>query len=98
MSGIETLHVSDEVQFGRDCEATQIPSGVRMLSSGHNRARWPNTRVMSRCRLSTLACTSSGRNSTRCSRRLPVAESTSASSIGEEKARRSRREKPLWER
>lgn len=31
MSGIESLHVSDEVQFGRDCEATQIPSGVRIV-------------------------------------------------------------------
>ena len=31
MSGIETLHVSDEVEFGRDCEATQIPSGVRIV-------------------------------------------------------------------
>jgi len=30
-SGIETLHVSDEVQFGRDCEATQIPSGARIV-------------------------------------------------------------------
>ena len=31
MTGIESLHVSDEVQFGRDCEATQIPSGVRIV-------------------------------------------------------------------
>ena len=31
MSGIETLQVSDEVQFGRDCEGTQIPSGVRIV-------------------------------------------------------------------
>lgn len=31
MTGIETLQVSDEVQFGRDCEATQIPSGVRIV-------------------------------------------------------------------
>jgi probable FeS assembly SUF system protein SufT len=31
MTGIETLHVSDEVQFGRDCEATQIPSGMRIV-------------------------------------------------------------------
>lgn len=31
MTGNETLHVSDEVQFGRDCEATQIPSGVRIV-------------------------------------------------------------------
>ena len=31
MTGIETLHVSDEVQFGRDCEATQIPSGARIV-------------------------------------------------------------------
>ena len=30
-SGIETLHVTDEVQFGRDCEATQIPSGARIV-------------------------------------------------------------------
>lgn len=31
MTGIETLHASDEVQFGRDCEGTQIPSGVRIV-------------------------------------------------------------------
>ena len=31
MTGIETLHVSDEIQFGRDCEATQIPSGMRIV-------------------------------------------------------------------
>jgi len=31
MTGIETLHVSDEVQFGRDCEGTQIPSGMRIV-------------------------------------------------------------------
>jgi len=31
MTGIETLHVADEVQFGRDCEATQIPSGMRIV-------------------------------------------------------------------
>src|SRR5664280_1230379 len=31
MTGIEILHVSDEVQFGRDCEGTQIPSGVRIV-------------------------------------------------------------------
>jgi probable FeS assembly SUF system protein SufT len=31
MTGIETLHVSDEVQFSRDCEGTQIPSGVRIV-------------------------------------------------------------------
>jgi len=31
MTGIETLHVSDEVQFGRDCEGTQIPSGARIV-------------------------------------------------------------------
>ncbi len=31
MTAIETLHVSDEIQFGRDCEATQIPSGVRIV-------------------------------------------------------------------
>jgi probable FeS assembly SUF system protein SufT len=31
MTGIETLHVSDEVQFARDCEATQIPSGMRIV-------------------------------------------------------------------
>src|SRR5271154_2258221 len=31
MSGIEKLQVSDEVQFARDCEATQIPSGVRIV-------------------------------------------------------------------
>jgi probable FeS assembly SUF system protein SufT len=31
MTGIESLHVSDEVQFGRDCEATQIPSGMRIV-------------------------------------------------------------------
>lgn len=31
MTGIETLHGSDEVQFGRDCEGTQIPSGMRIV-------------------------------------------------------------------
>ena len=31
MSGVESLHVSDEVVFARDCEATQIPSGVRIV-------------------------------------------------------------------
>ena len=30
-TGIDSLHVSDEVQFARDCEATQIPSGVRIV-------------------------------------------------------------------
>jgi probable FeS assembly SUF system protein SufT len=31
MTGIQTLQVSDEVQFARDCEATQIPSGMRIV-------------------------------------------------------------------
>ena len=31
MTGIQSLHVSDEVKFGRDCEATQIPSGARIV-------------------------------------------------------------------
>ena len=30
-TGIESLHLSDEVQFGRDCEVTQIPSGQRIV-------------------------------------------------------------------
>lgn len=30
MTGIQNLHPSDEVSFGRDCEATQIPSGVKI--------------------------------------------------------------------
>jgi len=33
MTGIETLHVSDEVEFSRDCEGTQIPSGMRIVVS-----------------------------------------------------------------
>lgn len=30
MSAIDTLHQSDTIIFGRDCEATQIPSGMRI--------------------------------------------------------------------
>ena len=38
MTGIENLHPSDEVTFARDCETTQIPSGVNLTVPGGTKA------------------------------------------------------------
>jgi probable FeS assembly SUF system protein SufT len=38
MNGIESLHPSDTVTFGRDCEVTQIPAGNKVIISKDTQA------------------------------------------------------------
>jgi probable FeS assembly SUF system protein SufT len=100
MSGIETLHVSDEVQFGRDCEATQIPSGARIVIPQGTTAYVGQTLGGNvTLQVSTLGLVQvAGRNLDALLKDgVPVAESTSASSVAEEKPTGPADEKALWE-
>lgn len=100
MSGIENLHVSDEVQFRRDCEATQIPSGVRIVVPQGTTAYVGQTLGGNvTLQVSTLGLVQvAGRNLDALLKDgVPVAESTSASSLAEDKPAGPADEKALWE-
>src|ERR1039457_3755741 len=88
MTDIETLHVSDEVQFGRDCEATQIPCGVRIVVPQGTTAFVGQTLGGNvTLQVSTLGLVQvAGRNLDALLKDgVPVAESTSAASAAAEK-------------
>jgi probable FeS assembly SUF system protein SufT len=100
MSGIEKLQVSDEVQFGRDCEATQIPSGVRIVVP-HGTTAYVGQTLGGNVTLqiSTLGLIQvAGRNLDALLKDgVPVAEAAAGSSATEEKPAGPADEKALWE-
>jgi len=100
MSGIETLHVSDEVQFGRDCEATQIPSGVRIVVPQGTTAYVGQTLGGNvTLQVSTLGLVQVAERNLDALLKdgVPVAESVSGPSAAEEKPAGPADEKALWE-
>lgn len=100
MSGIETLHVSDEVQFGRDCEATQIPSGERIVIPQGTTAYVGQTLGGNvTLQVSTLGLVQvAGRNLDALLKDgVPVAAPTAGTSAAEEKPTGPADEKALWE-
>jgi probable FeS assembly SUF system protein SufT len=100
MSGIESLHVSDEVQFGRDCEATQIPSGVRIVVPKGTVAFVGQTLGGNvTLQVSTLGLVQiTGRNLDALLKDgVPVAEAAAGSSADENKHQGPADEKALWE-
>src|SRR6266851_4275435 len=99
MTGIETLHVSDEVQFGRDCEATQIPSGVRIVVPKGTPAYVGQTLGGNvTLQVSTLGLVQvTGRNLDALLKAGVPVVPAAASSAGEEKPEGSADEKALWE-
>jgi len=100
MSGIETLHVSDEVEFGRDCEATQIPSGVRIVVPKGTPAHVGQTLGGNvTLQVSTLGLVQvAGRNLDALLKEgVPVVAPTAASSAADQKPEGPADEKALWE-
>src|SRR5271169_3062347 len=99
MTGIETLHVSDEVQFGRDCEATQIPSGVRIVVPKGTPAYVGQTLGGNvTLQISTLGLVQvSGRNLDALLKDGQPVAAPSASSSAEQKPEGPADEKALWE-
>jgi len=99
-SGIETLHLSDEVQFGRDCEATQIPSGARIVVPKGTPAYVGQTLGGNvTLQISTLGLVQvAGRNLDALLKDgVPVAQAASTSSSDEQKQQGPAVEKALWE-
>ncbi len=99
-SGIETLHVSDEVQFGRDCEATQIPSGARIVVPKGTPAYVGQTLGGNvTLQVSTLGLVQvAGRNLDALLKDgVPVAAPIAGSSAADEKPAAPADEKALWE-
>ncbi len=100
MTGIETLHVSDEVQFGRDCEGTQIPSGVRIVVPKGTTAYVGQTLGGNvTLQVSTLGLVQvTGRNLDALLKGgVPVAESAATSGADDQKPGGPADEKALWE-
>ena len=100
MTGIETLHVSDEVQFGRDCEGTQIPSGMRIVVPKGTIAYVGQTLGGNvTLQVSTLGLIQiTGRNLDALLKDgVPVAESSAATGSGAEEHKGPADEKALWE-
>jgi len=100
MTGIEKLQVSDEVQFGRDCEATQIPSGVRIVVPQGTTAYVGQTLGGNvTLQVSTLGLVQvAGRNLDALLKDgVPVVEPAADSSAVVEKAAGPADEKALWE-
>jgi probable FeS assembly SUF system protein SufT len=100
MTGIETLHVSDEVQFGRDCEATQIPSGVRIVVPKGTVAYVGQTLGGNvTLQVSTLGLVQiTGRNLDALLRDgVPVAEPSASAAAAAEEVKGPADEKALWE-
>ena len=100
MTGIESLHVSDEVQFGRDCEATQIPSGVRIVVPKGTVAYVGQTLGGNvTLQVSTLGLVQiTGRNLDALLKDgAPVAEAAAGSSADDNKHQGPADEKALWE-
>ena len=98
-TGIDSLQVSDEVQFGRDCEATQIPSGVRIVVPKGTPAYVGQTLGGNvTLQISTLGLVQiTGRNLDALLKDgVPVAPAAS-SSAGEQKPEGPADEKALWE-
>lgn len=100
MTGIETLHVSDEVQFGRDCEGTQIPSGVRIVVPKSTTAYVGQTLGGNvTLQVSTLGLVQiTGRNLDALLKGgVPVAEPSATTAGGAEENKGPADEKALWE-
>jgi len=99
MNGIETLHVSDEVQFDRDCEATQIPSGVRIVVPKGTPAYVGQTLGGNvTLQISTLGLVQvSGRNLDALLKDGQPVVAPSASATAEQKPEGPADEKALWE-
>ena len=100
MTGIETLHVSDEVQFGRDCEATQIPSGVRIVVPKGTTAYVGQTLGGNvTLQVSTLGLVQiTGRNLDALLKDgVPVAEPPASAAAADEEHKGPADEKALWE-
>ena len=100
MTGIETLHVSDEVQFGRDCEATQIPSGVRIVVPKGTTAYVGQTLGGNvTLQVSTLGLVQiTGRNLDALLKDgVPVAEPSASAAAAAEEQKGPADEKALWE-
>jgi probable FeS assembly SUF system protein SufT len=100
MSAVETLHVSDEVQFGRDCEATQIPSGVRIVVPKGTVAYVGQTLGGNvTLQVSTLGLVQiTGRNLDALLKDgVPIAQPAEGATAGEEKHDGPADEKALWE-
>ena len=99
-TGIDSLQVSDEVQFGRDCEATQIPSGVRIVVPKGTPANVGQTLGGNvTLQVSTLGLVQiTGRNLDALLKDgVPVGEAAATSSAGEQKPEGPADEKALWE-
>jgi probable FeS assembly SUF system protein SufT len=100
MSLIENLHVSDEVQFGRDCEGTQIPSGARIVVPQGTTARVGQTLGGNVTLLvSTIGLVQvSGRNLDALLKGgVPVAEPSAEPAGAEQQRQGPADEKALWE-
>jgi probable FeS assembly SUF system protein SufT len=99
-TGIDSLQASDEVQFGRDCEATQIPSGVRIVVPKGTPAYVGQTLGGNvTLQISTLGLVQiTGRNLDALLKDgVPVAQAAAGSSADEDKHQGPADEKALWE-
>ena len=100
MTGIQTLQVSDEVQFARDCEATQIPSGMRIVVPKGTTAYVGQTLGGNvTLQVSTLGLVQiTGRNLDALLKDgVPVAEPSAAAATAAEELKGPADEKALWE-
>jgi probable FeS assembly SUF system protein SufT len=100
MTGIETLQAYDEITFGRDCEATLIPSGVKTTIPKGTTANVGQTlggNVTLQIPMMGLAQVSTKNLDALLKDGVPVAQSTAADAAGEKAPAGPADEKVVWE-